>query len=174
MQCCQSLQVTGLRPPSGTHRVVVAGRSSGGRRGGPASAAESWATPVAVGAAGWAATCPGALRNARSTRVSAGRGLCRRSTAASWRSTRISTSLAALDRASSASQLSTRASARYASRTATASEHAGRLASGDCEGRPPAMAQIGGRDTVLGTHRARIRNRRAELRHVYSAIWSRS
>ncbi len=41
-----------------------------------------------------------------------------------WASTRISTSLAGSERASNTSQLSTRASIRYASRKATASDHA--------------------------------------------------
>ena len=53
-----------------------------------------------------------ALSMARSSHVSVGRGLVRRSTATSCRSTRISTSLAASERASSAIQLSTRASTR--------------------------------------------------------------
>ena len=97
-----------------------------------------------------------ALRNARSSHVSVGRWLCRRSTATSCRSTRISTSLAASERASSTSQLSTRASIRYASRKATAGDHAVRAVDGDCEvGRPMAVkALVGGCVTVLGTHRA--------------------
>jgi hypothetical protein len=49
-----------------------------------------------------------ALSTARSSQVSVGRALVRRSTATSCRSVRISTSLAASERASSTSQLSTR------------------------------------------------------------------
>jgi hypothetical protein len=39
--------------------VVVVGRSSGGRRGGRASAAGFGETPVAAGAVGWVAACSG-------------------------------------------------------------------------------------------------------------------
>src|SRR5215213_3042985 len=67
---------------------------------------------------------------------------------------RISTSLAASARASSASQLSTRASIRYASRKATAGDHAARAVDGGCEVGPLALnALVRGCVTVLGTHR---------------------
>jgi len=78
-------------------------------------------------------------------------GLARRSTATSCRSVRISASFAASERASSASQPNTRTSVKYASRKATARDHAGPARDGDAEGRPTEGA-VQARDRVLGTH----------------------
>jgi hypothetical protein len=82
-------------------------------------AAESILSEHADGQPGtwWDAACECALMIAR--------GLVQRSTATSSRSVSISTSLAVSERASSASQPSTRTSIGYASRRATASDHAG-------------------------------------------------
>ena len=52
---------------------------------------------------------------------------------------RISTSLAASERASSATQLTTWVSVRYASRKATAGDHAARAGDSDCEVGPPVL-----------------------------------
>ena len=69
--------------------------------------------------------------------------------------------MAASERASSASQLSTRVSSRYASRRATANEHAGRPASCYCQARLAAKALIEAvtrfsAPTVLGCRSARL------------------
>ena len=63
-------------------------------------------------------------------------GLALRSTATSSRRVRISASFAASERASSASQPNTRTSVKYASRKATARDHAGPARDGDAECRP--------------------------------------
>ena len=78
-------------------------------------------------------------------------GLARRSTTTSSRRVRISASFAASERASSASQPNTRTSVKYASRKATARDHAGPARDGDAEGRPTEAA-VQARDRVLGTH----------------------
>ena len=63
--------------------VVGAGRSSGGRRVGRASAAGFGVTPAAAGAAEAGSSLLSALSTARSSQVSAGRAFVRRSTATS-------------------------------------------------------------------------------------------
>jgi hypothetical protein len=116
-------------------RGVVAGRSSGGRRAGRASAAGFGVRRAAAVADRRVGV--GSVHSAGRGRPSSalGRGWCRRSTATSWGSTRISASFAASERASSASQLNTRASSRYASRKATTGDHAARAVGGCRRGR---------------------------------------
>src|SRR5919107_853174 len=78
-----------------------------------------------------------------------------------------------MERASSVSQLSTRASIRYASRRATARDHAARAAHGEREvHRLTAIALVEGRVRVLGTHRPPPSRRRVVVAvSVAGAAW---